>query len=156
MRRPTYYPLGLSCIHTSFSEREDPMWLIPPNIKPNMKVPIKPYKGCWLSTHLVFAILPLGQDTQCSVHGVRHSNFLQKETSKLKAIYCNLADFSSQEPSPHLPTKQRSDSALENHSFLRALWPQGGHRTQDSSQTVPPWNPNVERTSWNCPNPGLL
>lgn len=56
-----------------------------------------------LSTHLALAVLPLGPDTQPLVYGMSNSNFLQKETLKLKVIYITFASFNSQQPSPHFP-----------------------------------------------------
>lgn len=92
---PLTHPLGVPCIHSSSLKREDPMGLPPPNTEPNMKFPVKSHEGCWLSTHLAFAVSPLGPETQPTVYSMSHSNFVQKETLKLKVIYMTLADFNS-------------------------------------------------------------
>lgn len=69
------------------------------NTEPNRNICVKQCKGYWLSAHLAFTVLPLGPDTQPLVYAMSNSNFLHKETLKLKATsIITFASFNSSNP----------------------------------------------------------
>lgn len=154
-RSSTIYAMGISCIHSSLPKREDPMGLSPPNIKPSMEIPIKTMQRL-LTLHSPGLLLPLGQDAPCSSPWCESELFAEK-TPKLKAVYYGPWSFQlpgALSPSPYLAALRVCFRQLSlSRRTLAPKWARDP-RQQSDSHTLE--SESLERTFWNCPNPGFL